>query len=76
LSPLPAGESTVVRLGDEVSGMDYAVPCVVEWGIEGSPSAMALRVDGAPTRMIFVEPEALGWGSAIGWVASPSVSAE
>jgi hypothetical protein len=76
LSPLPPGDSTVVRLADQVSGMDYAVPCVVEWGIEGSPSAMALRVDGAPARMTFVEPEALGWGSAIGWVASPSLAAE
>ena len=75
LSPLPEGESTVVRLADDVSGMDYAVPCVVEWAVEGSPSSMALRVDGAPARMTFVEPEALGWGSAIGWAGPPSVSA-
>ena len=72
MTPLPAGESTVVRLADEVGGVDYAVPCVVEWGIEGSPSAMALRVDGAPARMTFVDLEGPGWGSSIGWVAAPS----
>ena len=76
MTALPAGQSTVVRLADDATGLEYAVPCVVEWGIEGSPSAMALRVDGAPARMVFVDPEAPGWGSAIGWVVEHSIVAE
>ena len=77
LTPFPKGQSTVVRLVDDATGVEYTVPCVVEWGIEGTPSAMALRVDGAPARMAFVdEPEGLAWGSAIGWVAEPSAPAE
>jgi hypothetical protein len=73
MTPLPAGQSTVVRLADDGSGVEYNLPCVVEWGVLGSPSAMALCVDGAPARTRFVVPEGLGWGSAIGWAAEPRV---
>ena len=72
MTPLPEGESTVVRLADDESGVEYTVPCVVEWAATGSPSAMALRVDGTPARMAFVAPEGLPWGSAIGWVEEPA----
>ncbi len=75
MTPLPEGQSTVLRLPDEVTGVEYTVPCVVAWGVTGSPSAMALRVDGAPARMAFVDPEGLCWGSAIGWVVEPSADA-
>jgi hypothetical protein len=76
MTPLAAGRSTVVRLADDASGVEYTVPCIVEWGVLGSPSAMALRVDGAPARMSFIVPEGLAWGSAIGWAALPSAAAE
>jgi hypothetical protein len=76
LTPLPVGHSTVVRLADEATGLEYTVPCVVEWSFTGSPSAMALAVDGAPARMSFVVPEGAAWGSSIGWVAEPSAAAE
>ncbi len=69
ISPLPAGRSTVVRLADDGTGVEYNLPCVVEWSTVGSPSAMALCVDGAPARMSFVVHEGPAWGSAIGWVA-------
>ena len=77
LSPLPAGESTVVRLADDVSGMDYAVPCVVEWGIEGSPLGDGVSASTAPPG-----PDALrrARGARLGvrrsaWAGPPSVSA-
>lgn len=47
-SPLHAGQSTIVRLADAVLGVEYTLPCVVLWSYVGTPSAMALRVDGAP----------------------------
>jgi hypothetical protein len=70
--PLAEGQSTVVCLADDESGVEYTVPCVVEWGFEGDPSAMALRVDGTPARMTFVAPVGLPWGSAIGWADEPA----
>jgi hypothetical protein len=73
MTPLPEGQITVVRLADDECGVEYTVPCVVEWAFEGSPSAMALRVDGTPARMAFVATECLGWGSAIGWTEEPAV---
>ena len=76
ITPLQPGQSTVIRLADDATGVEYTVPCVVEWATVGSPSAMALRVDGAPARMSFTVLEGLAWGSAIGWVAEPIVLAE
>jgi hypothetical protein len=76
LTPLPAGQSTVVRLTDDGTGLEYHLPCVVEWSFAGSPSAMALGVDGAPARMSFVVPEGLPWGSAIGWATEPRATLE
>ncbi len=76
VTPLPAGQSTVVRLADDATGVEYSVPCVVEWGRLGSPSAMALRVDGVPARMSLGVVTGLPWGSAIGWVAEPQTAAE
>jgi hypothetical protein len=76
LSPLPEGRSTVVRLADEVAGLLYSVPCVVEWGFAGTPSAMALRVDGSPARARCLPAEGMAWGSAIGWAAEPRAAVE
>lgn len=76
ITPLPAGQSTVVRLADDATGVEYSVPCIVEWSTVGSPSAMALRVDGAPARMSFNVPAGLPWGSAIGWATEPIAAAE
>ena len=76
ITPLPVGQSTVVRLADDATGVEYSVPCVVEWGTVGSPSAMALLVDGAPARMSLSVPAGLPWGSAIGWAVEPIATAE
>jgi hypothetical protein len=67
-APLPAGQSTLVRLVDAIAGVEYALPCVVVWSYVGSPSAAALRIDGVPTRTTFAMPELSVWRS------SPSVA--
>jgi hypothetical protein len=74
--PLRAGTSTIVRLADAVSGLEYALPCVIEWAVTGSPSAMGLRVDGAPSRTAFAIPEPGMWRSPLGWNDSTPAAAE
>src|ERR1700679_925977 len=76
ITPLPVGQSTVVRLADDATGVEYSVPCVVEWGTVGSASAMALLVDGGAARMGLNVPAGLPWGSAIGWSVEPIAAAE
>lgn len=75
-TPLAVGQSTVVRLTDDTGAVEYTVPCVVEWGFAGSPSAMALRVDGAPARGACLDPEGSAWGPTISWAAEPSTAVE
>jgi hypothetical protein len=65
-SPLRPGASTIVRLADAVSGLEYTLPCTVAWSIHGAPSAMALRVDGAPSRVTFAVPLPGMWRSPLG----------
>jgi len=74
VTPVPTGQSTLVRLARDGTGIEYTLPCVVEWGVVGTPSSMALCVDGAPARMSFTVPEGLAWGSAIGWAAESRVN--
>ncbi|MFT3774299.1 MAG: hypothetical protein QM820_53735 [Minicystis sp.] len=62
-TPLPLGQSTVVRIAIPASGVEYTLPCVVEWVYVGSPTTIALRVDGAPTRMQCITPEAGTWAA-------------
>jgi hypothetical protein len=72
-SPLRAGQSTVVRAADAVTGLEYTLPCVVEWAFTGAPSAMGLRIDGAPARMFFAAPPIPGlWRSPLAWSRSKS----
>jgi hypothetical protein len=66
-TPLPIGQSTIVRVADAASGVEYTLPCVVEWAYVGSPATMALRVDGAPTRMHCTTPEIGTWAAPLGW---------
>lgn len=66
-APLAAGQSTVVRLADPSAGFEHTLPCVVEWTFVGSVITMALRVDGAPTRMSCVPVEQGAWGVPLGW---------
>jgi hypothetical protein len=73
---LRPGQSCILRLADAVSGVEYAVPCVVEWTHTGSPSAMALRVDGAPTRVSFSIPQPGMWRSPLGLTERPWSPAE
>ena len=75
-SPMRAGTSTIVRLADAVSGIEFTLPCVVEWSHVGVPSAMALRVDGAPSRTAFEVPEPGMWRSPLGWAEPAHTAAE
>jgi hypothetical protein len=75
-SPMRSGQSVIVRLADPVSGVEYTVPCTVEWAHVGTPSAMALRVDGAPSRMSFAIPAPGMWRSPLGWNAPSWALAE
>jgi hypothetical protein len=52
-APLAVGAQVVVRAIDAISGVDYALPCKVVWVYGGSPSTMALSVDGIPKRSVF-----------------------
>jgi hypothetical protein len=69
-TPLRPMTSTIVRLADAVSGVEYELPCVVHWARPGTPSAMGLRVDGAPRRLTFAIPEPGMWRSPLGWTGN------
>jgi hypothetical protein len=55
---LSVGSQVIVRAADAVSGVEYALPCKVMWVYMGTPCAMALVVDGIPTRTDFSTPPA------------------
>lgn len=55
---LSPGERAIVRAADAVSGVEYALPCNIAWVYDGSPTMMALVVDGIPTRSEFATPSA------------------
>jgi len=63
---LRVGASTIVRLADAVSGLEYTLPCTVAWSFHGAPSSIALRVDGAPSRVTFAVPMPGMWRSPLG----------
>lgn len=52
-STVPAGSNAILRVADAVSGVEYALPCNVLWVYRGSPTIVALSVDGIPTRVVF-----------------------
>ena len=56
-----AGQSAIVRMADAIAGVEYTLPCVVVWSFKGTPSSMALRVDGIPSRTSFAMPELSVW---------------
>lgn len=72
-SPLMVGDSTVVRLADPSGGVEYTLPCMVEWICPGSPAAMALSVDGAPAQSAYAAPESGAWRAPIGWTDGTEV---
>jgi hypothetical protein len=47
------GERVIVRTADAVSGVEYALPCTVEWTYDANPYVLAVVVDGIPTRAEF-----------------------
>ena len=51
--PVPREASFILRATDAISGVEYALPCRVAWCYSSSPSSLALRVDGVPTRSFF-----------------------
>ncbi len=48
-----ADTSLILRVSDEVRGIDYTIPCTVAWTHEIGTSTMALRIDGTPTETRF-----------------------
>jgi hypothetical protein len=62
---LPEHERTIVYVADAVSGVEYALPCVVLWCQEDEPCLMGLGVDGIPTRSAFTIPVAGMWRSPL-----------
>ena len=64
-SQTTAGQRTIVRAADAIAGVEYAIPCVVAWVYAGPPGAMALRIDGAPTRTTVAMPELNGWRTSL-----------
>jgi hypothetical protein len=50
---LTPGERVIIRAADAVSGVEFALPCSIAWVYDGSPTMMALVVDGIPTRSEF-----------------------
>ena len=64
--PLRAGQSTILRLTDAGTELEYAIPCVVTWTYAGTPAAMALRVDGAPVRLSLENLTPTLWRSPLG----------
>ena len=73
-SPLRMGQSTILRIADTETSLEYTLPCVVSWSYTGAPSMIALRVDGAPARINVpaVTPEV--WGSPLGLRWSPTTA--
>jgi hypothetical protein len=72
---VPPGTRTALRLTDAVSGLEYTIPCTVEWSCLSTPSAMALRVDGAPSRVSFSMPAPV-WRSPFGRSEPPHTPAQ
>ncbi|AKU97180.1 hypothetical protein AKJ09_03844 [Labilithrix luteola] len=54
-SVVPAGAQVILRTADAITGVEYALPCKVLWVYKGSPTIVALSVDGIPTRAVFAE---------------------
>ena len=52
-TPPSVGARVVLRVADAVAGVEYIIPCRVEWVHAGAPASAALAVDGAPTRTDF-----------------------
>ena len=50
---IKAGTSLILRVSDELRGVDYAIPCSVVWTHEIGTSTMALKIDGTPTETSF-----------------------
>lgn len=50
---LEPNEAVIVRATDAVAGVEYSLPCRVTWVRPGTPTTMALVVDGVPTRAAF-----------------------
>lgn len=53
VAPCEVGSNVIVYAADAVAGIEFSIPCVVRWVHAGTPSSMALVVDGIPTRNTF-----------------------
>lgn len=62
---LPERERTIIYLADAVSGVEYALPCVVVACLRDEPCKMSMAVDGIPTRSAFTVPVVGMWRSPL-----------
>ena len=53
LTGFDVGASLILRAADAVLGVEYSIPCKVQWSYSGAPHSMALVIDGVPTRSDF-----------------------
>lgn len=54
--PIEAGVRTMAYFADAVSGIEYSLPCMVAWALEGEPWVMGLALDGLPARAELLAP--------------------
>jgi hypothetical protein len=50
---VPAGAQIILRAADAITGVEYVLPCKVHWVHRGTPTFVALGVDGIPKRSVF-----------------------
>jgi hypothetical protein len=75
-APLRTGQSTIMRIADTETGIEYTLPCVVSWSYTGAPSMIALRVDGTPARMNSLAVTPGVWGSPLSLPWSPAMQTQ
>ncbi len=54
--PIETGARTMAYFADAVSGIEYSLPCMVVWALEGEPWMMGLALDGLPARAELFAP--------------------
>lgn len=72
---LAEDERTIVYIADAVSGIEYALPCLVLFSHVDIPCIMGLAIDGIPVRSTFTVPVSGMLRSPLGLPTQPRASA-
>lgn len=72
---LAEDDRTIVYIADAVSGIEYALPCVVLFSHVDMPCIMGLAIDGIPVRSTFTIPVSGMLRSPLGLPTQPRASA-